>query len=75
LKKAWNVGKNQKDYDLPIVTDIHLPEQAAIAAEVADIYKSCILCRQTDLLVAAAKTGKIINIKKGQFLAPEQMNL
>lgn len=61
-------------YNVPIVTDIHLPEQAAIAAEVADVLQiPAFLCRQTDLLVAAAKTGKIVNIKKGQFLAPEQM--
>ena len=61
-------------YNLPIVTDIHTPEQASIAAEVADILQiPAFLCRQTDLLVAAAKTGKIVNIKKGQFLAPEQM--
>lgn len=61
-------------YNLPIVTDIHTPEQAAIAGEVADILQiPAFLCRQTDLLVAAAKTGKIVNIKKGQFLAPEQM--
>lgn len=68
------LAKIKKEYDLPIVTDIHLPEQAAIAAEVADILQiPAFLCRQTDLLVAAAKTGKIVNIKKGQFLAPEQM--
>lgn len=68
------LAKIKKDLDVPIVTDIHLPEQAAIAAEVADILQiPAFLCRQTDLLVAAAKTGKIINIKKGQFLAPEQM--
>lgn len=61
-------------YNVPIVTDIHIPEQAAIAAEVADVLQiPAFLCRQTDLLVAAAKTGKIVNIKKGQFLAPEQM--
>lgn len=61
-------------FDIPIVTDIHAPEQAAQAAEVADILQiPAFLCRQTDLLVAAAKTGKIVNIKKGQFLAPEQM--
>lgn len=61
-------------YDLPIVTDIHTPEQAAPVAEVADILQiPAFLCRQTDLLVAAAETGKIVNIKKGQFLAPEQM--
>ncbi len=64
----------KKEFDLPIVTDIHLPEQAAIAAEVADIIQiPAFLCRQTDLLVAAAKTEKIVNIKKGQFLAPQQM--
>lgn len=64
----------KKEFDLPIVTDIHLPEHAAIAAEVADILQiPAFLCRQTDLLVAAAKTGKIVNIKKGQFLAPQQM--
>ena len=64
----------KKEFDLPIVTDIHLPEQAAVVAEVADILQiPAFLCRQTDLLVAAAKTGKIVNIKKGQFLAPQQM--
>lgn len=68
------LAKIKKDFDLPIVTDIHTPEQAAIAAEVADILQiPAFLCRQTDLLIAAAKTGKIVNIKKGQFLAPEQM--
>ena len=58
--------KEVKDkYDLPIVTDIHTPEQAEKAAEVADILQiPAFLCRQTDLLVAAAKTGKIVNIKK-----------
>ncbi len=68
------LAKIKKEYDVPIVTDIHTPDQASIAAEVADILQiPAFLCRQTDLLVAAAKTGKIINIKKGQFLAPEQM--
>ena len=61
-------------YDIPIVTDIHTPDQAEPVSEVADILQiPAFLCRQTDLLVAAAKTGKIVNIKKGQFLAPEQM--
>ena len=61
-------------FNVPIVTDIHSPEQAAPVSEVADILQiPAFLCRQTDLLVAAAKTGKIVNIKKGQFLAPEQM--
>lgn len=64
----------KKEFEVPIVTDIHLPEEAEIAAEVADIIQiPAFLCRQTDLVVAAAKTGKIINVKKGQFLAPQQM--
>ena len=68
------LAKIKKDFDLPIVTDIHTPEQAAPVAEVADMLQiPAFLCRQTDLLVAAARTGKIVNIKKGQFLAPEQM--
>ncbi|NDV19207.1 3-deoxy-8-phosphooctulonate synthase [Pseudodesulfovibrio sp. JC047] len=59
---------------LPVVTDIHHPEQAAPVAEVADVIQiPAFLCRQTDLLVAAAKTGRVINIKKGQFLAPWDM--
>jgi len=68
------LAKVKKELDLPIVTDIHTPEQAEIAAKVADIIQiPAFLCRQTDLLVAAAKTGKIVNIKKGQFLSPYQM--
>ena len=64
----------KKEFDVPIVTDIHESNQADMAAEVADILQiPAFLCRQTDLLVAAAKTNKIINIKKGQFLAPNQM--
>ena len=64
----------KEKYNLPIVTDIHTPDQAEPVAKVADILQiPAFLCRQTDLLVAAAKTGKIVNIKKGQFLAPEQM--
>lgn len=64
----------KKEFNVPIVTDIHQVEEAQKAAEVADIIQiPAFLCRQTDLLVAAAKTGKIINIKKGQFLAPSQM--
>jgi 2-dehydro-3-deoxyphosphooctonate aldolase (KDO 8-P synthase) len=56
---------------VPIVTDIHEPSQAEKAAEVADILQiPAFLCRQTDLLVAAARTGKAVNVKKGQFLAP-----
>jgi 2-dehydro-3-deoxyphosphooctonate aldolase (KDO 8-P synthase) len=59
---------------LPIVTDIHEPAQAAQAAEVADVLQiPAFLCRQTDLLVAAAATGRVVNVKKGQFLAPKDM--
>ena len=59
---------------VPVLTDIHESHQAAPAGEVADIIQiPAFLCRQTDLLVAAAKTGRIINIKKAQFLAPEDM--
>ena len=59
---------------VPVLTDIHEPSQAGPAAEVADVLQiPAFLCRQTDLLVAAAKTGRTVNIKKGQFLAPEDM--
>ena len=60
--------------DVPILTDIHEPSHAAPAADVADILQiPAFLCRQTDLLLAAAKTGRIVNIKKGQFLAPDDV--
>lgn len=59
---------------VPVLTDIHEPSQAAAAADVADVLQiPAFLCRQTDLLVAAARTGRVVNIKKGQFLAPEDM--
>ena len=59
---------------MPILTDIHEPSQAAPAAEVADVLQiPAFLCRQTDLLVAAARTGRVVNIKKGQFLAPDDV--
>lgn len=75
MEKGLEMLQNVKDkFDLPIVTDIHTPDQAEPVSKVADILQiPAFLCRQTDLLVAAAKTGKIVNIKKGQFLAPEQM--
>ncbi len=61
-------------FDLPIVSDVHCVEEVKKAAEVLDILQiPAFLCRQTDLLVEAGKTGKVINIKKGQFLAPENM--
>ena len=59
---------------MPIVTDIHEPAQAAPAAEVVDVLQiPAFLCRQTDLLIAAARSGRVINVKKGQFLAPSDM--
>jgi 2-dehydro-3-deoxyphosphooctonate aldolase (KDO 8-P synthase) len=59
---------------LPVITDIHSPDQASHVAEVADILQiPAFLCRQTDLLVAAARTGRVVNVKKGQFLAPWDM--
>jgi len=64
----------REELSLPVVTDIHSPEEAAMAAGFADILQiPAFLCRQTDLLVAAAQTGKIINIKKGQFLSGPAM--
>ena len=59
---------------LPVLTDVHLPEQCAVAAEVCDVLQiPAFLCRQTDLLEAAGRTGKAVNIKKGQWLQPEGM--
>ena len=64
----------KEEVGVPVLTDIHLPDQAAIAAEVVDILQiPAFLCRQTDLLLAAAATGKTVNVKKGQFLAPWDM--
>ena len=61
-------------YRVPILTDIHEPADAPAAADVADILQiPAFLCRQTDLIVAAAKTGRVVNIKKGQFLAPDDV--
>ncbi|MBU1369410.1 MAG: 3-deoxy-8-phosphooctulonate synthase [Bacteroidetes bacterium] len=63
-----------KTYDMAVVTDIHTAEEAAMAAEYVDVLQiPAFLCRQTDLLIAAAKTGKTVNIKKGQFLSGESM--
>lgn len=74
-EKALRVlSKIREQFGVPVVTDIHAVEEAAMAAEVADVLQiPAFLCRQTDLLVAAAKTGKVINIKKGQFLSGESM--
>jgi 2-dehydro-3-deoxyphosphooctonate aldolase (KDO 8-P synthase) len=68
------LSKVKDKIELPILTDIHIPSQAKTVSEVADILQiPAFLCRQTDLLIAAAKTGKIVNVKKGQFLAPWDM--
>jgi 2-dehydro-3-deoxyphosphooctonate aldolase (KDO 8-P synthase) len=59
---------------LPVLTDVHTEEQCAIVAEVVDVLQiPAFLCRQTDLLIAAARTGRVVNVKKGQFLAPWDM--
>lgn len=73
--KALEILKKVRDtYGIPVVTDIHTNEEAALAAQYVDILQiPAFLCRQTELLVAAAKTGKAVNIKKGQFLSPEAM--
>ena len=75
IEEGLRILKKVKEtYGLPIATDIHEPWQAEKAAEVADIIQiPAFLCRQTDLLIAAAKTGKKINVKKAQFLAPWDM--
>ena len=71
LKILAEVGKR---FSVPVITDIHNPEEAQIAAEYVDVIQiPAFLCRQTDLLVAAAQTGKWINIKKGQFLSGSSM--
>lgn len=68
------LGKIKKDYQLPVLTDIHEAAQAGPAAEVCDVLQiPAFLSRQTDLLVAAAKTGRVVNVKKAQFLSPWEM--
>lgn len=68
------LGELKKTFGVPVITDVHLPEQCKDVAEIVDIIQiPAFLCRQTDLLIAAAKTGKAINVKKGQFLAPWDM--
>jgi len=75
IKEGLRILRKIKDeFNLPILTDIHSEAEVEQAAEVADILQiPAFLCRQTDLIVAAAKTGRIINIKKGQFMAPQDM--
>lgn len=75
IEKGLEVlAKVKESFDVPVTSDVHEPTQAIVAAEVLDILQiPAFLCRQTDLLVAAAETGKIVNVKKGQFLAPWDM--
>ena len=66
--------KVSREFDLPVTTDVHSPEEAIAAAEVCDILQiPAFLCRQTDLIEAAARTGRTVNVKKGQFMAPWDM--
>ena len=75
LEKSLPIfDKIRKQVGLPVLTDVHTAEQCSIVAKHVDVLQiPAFLCRQTDLLIAAAKTGKIINVKKGQFLAPWDM--
>ena len=68
------LGKVRERFGVPVVTDIHAADEAAMAAEYVDVLQiPAFLCRQTDILIAAAETGKVVNVKKGQFLSPESM--
>ena len=75
LEKSLPIfDKIRKEVGLPVLTDVHTAEQCSVVAKHVDVLQiPAFLCRQTDLLIAAAKTGKIINVKKGQFLAPWDM--
>ncbi len=74
-EKALKILRKVRDtFNIPVVTDIHTADEAAMAAEYVDVLQiPAFLCRQTDILVAAAKTGKVVNIKKGQFLSAGAM--
>ncbi|KEC75537.1 UNVERIFIED_ORG: 2-dehydro-3-deoxyphosphooctonate aldolase (KDO 8-P synthase) [Rhizobium esperanzae] len=75
LEKGMEVFADlKKEFGFPVLTDVHTAEQCAEVAEVIDVLQiPAFLCRQTDLLIAAAKTGRVVNVKKGQFLAPWDM--
>jgi len=77
MEKALKIlAEVKRELEVPILTDIHSEAEAEIAAEVADVLQiPAFLCRQTELLQAAGRTGKAVNIKKGQFMAPEDMRL
>jgi 2-dehydro-3-deoxyphosphooctonate aldolase (KDO 8-P synthase) len=68
------LGEIGKELGVPVTTDVHSPEEAAVAARWVDILQiPAFLCRQTDLIEAAARTGRVVNVKKGQFLAPQDV--
>lgn len=75
LEKALDVfAELKEEFGVPMITDVHTEEQCALAGAIVDVLQiPAFLCRQTDLLIAAAKTGKAVNVKKGQFLAPWDM--
>lgn len=75
LDKAMEIFADLKrEFQMPVLTDVHTEEQCAMVADIVDVLQiPAFLCRQTDLLIAAAKTGRVINVKKGQFLAPWDM--
>jgi 2-dehydro-3-deoxyphosphooctonate aldolase (KDO 8-P synthase) len=74
IKEGLRILKGVRDSGVPVLTDIHEPAQAELAAAAADILQiPAFLCRQTDLLAAAGRTGRIVNIKKGQFVAPHDI--
>jgi len=76
LKEGLRILKSVSDAGIPVLTDIHEPSQAALAAEAVDILQiPAFLCRQTDLLVEAGRTGRVVNIKKGQFVSPHDIRL
>ena len=67
--------KIKEEYGFPTLTDIHLPDQAGIVSEVVDVLQiPSFLCRQTDLIIAASETDSVVNVKKGQFLSPQEMS-
>ena len=70
------LAKVRREVGVPVLTDVHTEEQVCAAAEVVDVLQiPAFLCRQTDLVTAAVRTGKIVNVKKGQFLSPQEMKL
>lgn len=76
LTEGLRILKGVRDRGIPVLTDIHEPSQAEQAAEAVDILQiPAFLCRQTDILIAAGRTGKVVNVKKGQFVAPHDIRL